>query len=434
MAQRRKRSAVDRALFHMRPGRVAARFISGGRHQTFGSIAKSPFKSKTVHTPKSGRRAYQQAMARERKVRAAEAAKQRKQAAVEQKAARAQQRAQQPRAPRQQRQQAPVMLSPLTGKPITYREALASSRRAEREADRILTGKPARAPRAPKPTAPKTPLQVAIEEVQKKQGAKKPAAKPKPAKKKAAKPRRRVQPLAPVFAGSPAPKVQRPGRTVSGVVMAATCSCQGTGRVIVNSADGSPNGSVSCPTHGRSGKARGQKRWTMRAAIRDSGLPGLSGRLQRKHTARRGNSDQRQAKAADITRRETRLAGPTLPCEWCQGGISIPDRKMIERLRADYISNTLAAVPEGEKPPSKRKLEKSARLAWPHILCSHCKGLGRVETNATLLPDGQQPVAEWRATAGLKKGHRPTGREQATGKKGTKNARRVERNQKLPRF
>jgi len=434
MARRRRRSALDRALHHMKPNRVAARFFSGGRHQTFASIAKSPFKEKTVHTPKSGRRAYQQHVARERKARAAEVAKQRKQAAADQKAARAQQRAQQPRQARQR--QAPIAVNPRTGKPITWRQAEVGMRQAQREVDRIeaeLAGtvKPKRT-RAPKaPATPRTPLHAAIDEVKKKQPRKRPTTTPKPAKKPTRKAtRRKVHPLTPVLAGTPAPRLQRPRRTLAGVAMAVTCQCQGTGRIIAYK-DGAPHGSTSCPIHGRGGKARGSKKWTMRGAIRESGLPGLSGRLQRKRTARRGNSDQRQAKAADITRRETRLAGPTLPCEWCQGGITIPDRKLTEQQRADYISSVLAAVPEGEKPPSKRKLEKLARLAYPHMLCSHCKGLGRVETTATLLPDGRQPVAEWRVGAGLKKGHRLTGRERATGKKKTENARRVDQRRLL---
>lgn len=431
MATRRKRSAIDRAVYHMRPNHIAARFFSGGRHQTFKAIVKAPFKTKTVHTPKSGRRAYQQRMARERKERVAAVAKQRKQAVADQRAARTQVRQQPPRAPRRSRQQAPVVLSPFTGKPVTYREALASSRRAEREADRILTGKPARAPRRTKAPSPKTPLQAAIDEVKKNQPRRKGAAKSnavrKPTVRKNA--RRKVEPYAPILAGTAPQQVGRPGRSLTGLAMAITCACHGTGRIPAYGPDGKTlAGTTSCPEHGRAGKRRGQKRLTTRRAIRESGLPGLSKWLIKRRDRKRGNSDKRQSAASDRARRYPRLAGPTKNCEWCQGGIV--DRKLTEHLRAEFIVAALTEDPEA----SEKRLEKEARRAYPHMLCSTCGGLGVVKTAVQLRQDGSRPVAEWRVGANLKRGRRLTGREKATGKRMTENARRVERRRKLPRL
>ena len=43
-----KRSPLKRAARAMRPDRVLARFMSGGRHQTFGAIVRSP--TRVTHT------------------------------------------------------------------------------------------------------------------------------------------------------------------------------------------------------------------------------------------------------------------------------------------------------------------------------------------------------------------------------------------------
>ena len=431
MAKRRKRSAVDRALFHMRPGRVVARFISSGRHQTFGAIAKSPFKPKTVHTAKSGRRAYQQRVARERKAQAKAAVAERKQAAANQRAARAELRAQQPR-PARTRQQ-PAAVNPRTGRALTWRDAEKGMCDAQREARRIedeLAGRIKPLPKPRKPRAPKpepAPLQRAVADVQKQQprkttrptSKKKPAAKPKP---------RAAKKLAP-----PPDPTKAPGKTINGIVMAAACACQGTGRIAVIR-DGLVAGSTSCPVHGRAGKARGQRKRTTKGAMRDSGLPGLAAWLRKRRTRKRGNSDRRQFEAWKRANSQGRLTGPTLPCEWCEAGHGISERRETMRLREELKAKLAdEALAAGKNAPSKRKLIKLARRAYPHELCSHCKGLGVVSTSVTLTPDGRQPVGEWRATAGLREGHRPTGREQATGKRMSKNARRVERKRILPR-
>ncbi len=86
------------------------------------------------------------------------------------------------------------------------------------------------------------------------------------------------------------------------------------------------------------------------------------------------------------------------------------------------------------KMPSGEKLQGMARRRYPYDFCSSCKGLGRIwsTVNAPRASEAQFPVAEWRASAKLKKGHRLTARERATGKRGTGNARRVERGRGLP--
>lgn len=461
MARRRgKRSLTGRMLHHMKPNRVAARFISGGRHQTFTSIVKSPTKAKTVHTPKTGQHAYQQRMARERKAAAAQAAKARKQAAADQKAARAQQRKQQPRAPRTR--QAPVAVNARTGKPITYAQAQAAVRAAEREARRIeaeLAGKkPARKRAAKAAPAQKTPLQRAIEDVQK--GRQRPAAK-KAATKRTTSPRkssgRRVTPIAPVPAGTAPVPLQHPGRNLTGVAMAMSCECHGTGRIAVYD-KGALAGTRSCPVHGRGGKGRGAKKRSMRGAIRESGLPGLAARLERKRTSRRGNADERQRKAHEQAAKQVRYAGPTRKCGQCENSSGIADKRIIDRLRDQHIREERAhhaqlirlaqahnaevdAAGEGKrmkvpKMPSEEKFRKWAREKYPYDFCSSCKGLGRIHAsvNTPGTSADQFPVAQWRADAGLRKGRRLTARERATGKRLTGHAARVERRRKLPRL
>lgn len=477
MARRRTRrrkavpkSGVDRAVAtgrrsarHMKLNRVAARYISGGHHQTFKAIVKSPFKPKTVGTPARMRKQHQQWNREASKKRAvdrkAETAARQARVRAEQKAARTATRGRQRTAAA-----ADGPVNPRTGKPITWAQAQKAVRDANARADRLAAGRdgdaPIRRPRQKKPAPPATSLRRAVDEVKRHSPAPRKTAAPKKAPaRKPAKPRPRrakVQPLAPVLAGSPPPPLQRPGRNLTGLAMAATCACQGTGRIIVYGKDGNPNGSTSCPTHGRAGAKRGAKRLTTRRAIRDSGLPGLAKWLDRRRTKKRGNADGRQLKAKDQARRQVRHAGPTRACPrpTCEGGLV--DRWVTLRLRKQHEDDARddaarlvrAAVAHNArvaetgvgremrvpKMPDGRKLKKAARLEFPHSLCPTCGGLEVVETSARLMQDGQQPVAEWRADARLRKGRRLTARERATGKKPTENARQVERRRKLPRI
>jgi hypothetical protein len=437
MALRRSRppkSGVDRfaatlrrSARAMRPDKVAARFFSGGRYQSFGAIAKAPFKAKTVGTPKTMRKQHQQWTKQRSKQRAADrkaaAAAKRTQVRAAQKTAATAARGQ-----RAARAAAGRPINPRTGKPITWREAQAGIRQAERELKRIEDGlagkKPAtRRPRAKAAPRPQTPLSRAIADVQK---TKKPVApKKKPAAKKTARKStsRRVIPIPPILAGAAPLPLARPGRNLRGVVMAATCECQGTGRIPVYGPgpERPLSGTTSCPEHGRAGSGRGAKRLTTKRAIRDSGLLGLGAWLQGRRTKKRGNSDARQSKAWHRAHSEHRLAGPRLECEWCEGGIK--ERRLTKHLRAEHIAAAIEAAEEG-KVPSKRKLEAAARRAYPYELCSRCKGLGVVPTSVELLQDGTQPVAEWRAGAGLRKQHRLTPRERATGKRDPRVAKR----------
>jgi hypothetical protein len=460
---RRRRTAVDRALHHMKPNRVAARFISGGKHQTFAAIARSPFKQKTVHTAKSGRRAYQQRMARERKEQARRSAKERKQAAEFQKAQHAERR-RQPR--RSNPRQTPIAVDPRTGKPITWTQAQKAVREANARANRLAAGRDGDAParRVQPPKARPTPLQRAIAEAKKTSRASgRPAATPR---KQAAKKqpagnasRKTIQPLAPILAGTPAPTLQRPGRNLTGVAMAATCECKGTGRIPVYGPDGrSLAGTKTCPRHGRSGKSRGAVKWTMRGAIRESGLPGLAARLERKRKSPRGNADERQRKAHRQAAKQVRHAGPTRKCGQCENSSGVADKSIVDTLRAEHVRELRAdfeaqirmavahnaVVAESgvgkkvkvPKMPGEEKLRVAARTKYPYEFCSSCKGLGRVRSTVNV-PGAQEaefPVAEWRAGARLKKGHQSTGRERATGKRLTENAVRAERRRKLPRL
>jgi hypothetical protein len=487
---RRKRSTLDRMAFHMKPNRVLARYLSGGRHQTFKSIAKSPFKERTVHTAKSGRHAYQQQMARERKARAATAARQRKQAVADQRGARAQMRQQQPKPPRTSRQ--PIAVDPRTGKPITWAQAQKAARDANARADRLAAGHdgdaPARRPRRPKPE-PATPLARAIAEVQKnKKKPAKPAPKKQPRKKptsaKRATAKRRpakkgkgvAATVADLIPGQAILAATMPGRDTPGAgpkpvnprtrasrtarrgiygeVLKRTCECGGTGRIPIYNNQGDPAGSTSCPEHGRAGDARGAKRWTAKRAIRDSGLPGLGAWLEKRRTKKRGNSDARQHRAWELAQGELRMAGPTLECEWCEDGLV--NRQLTDRLRKQHIMKAradaaaliraaqahnaeVADTGEGRqvkvpKMPTEKQLQTDARRTFPYDHCSVCKGLGRVATGVRLLQDGSQPVAEWRAAAGLKDGHRSTARQRSTGRRPTENAARVERRRIVPRL
>jgi hypothetical protein len=478
MARRRTRrrkavpkSGVDRAVAtgrrsarSMRLNRVAARFFSGGHHQTFKAIVKSPFKPKTVGTPARMRKQHQQWNREASKKRAAD---RKAEIAARQVRVRAEQKAARTAARGRQRTAAAAAgpVNPRTGKPITWAQAQTGMRGAAREVERIegeQAGKTPRRqrPRAAKPVAPSTPLRRAVADVKKNNPApRKPAAPRKAPARKPAKPkpsRAKVQPLPPVLAGSPPPALQRPGRSLTGIAMAATCECQGTGRIVVYGPDGNPNGSTSCPTHGRAGAKRGAKRLTTKRAIRDSGLPGLAKWLDRRRTKKRGNADGRQLKAKDQARRQVRHAGPTRACPrpTCEGGLV--DRWVTLRLRKQHeddarddaarlvraaVAHNARVAETGDgremkvpKMPDERKLKKASRLEFPHSLCPTCGGLEVVETSARLMQDGQQPVAEWRADARLRKGRRLTARERATGKKPTENARQVERRRKLPRI
>lgn len=436
---RGKRSLVGRMLHHMKPNHIGARFISGGRHQTFTAIAKSPFKARTVHTPKTGRRAYDQRMATERKTRAAAAARARKQALADKKAARAQQRRRQRRAPRATRQ--PVAVNPRTGKAITWREAQAGIRAAERELKRIeaeLAGrKPVRKRAAKATPAPKTPLQRAVEDVRK--ARKSPSAETTPAKKaapKTTKPKSRkprVQPHAPVPAGTAPAPLQRPGRNLTGVAMAASCECHGTGRIPVYR-NLALAGTVSCPKHGR--RARGDRKHFTRTAARDAGLPGLKGFLAKKRGKQAKRLDRHQSRVSHRAMHDLRHMGPTGPCPQtahCTNGVWDRKARDVERevWTAEYVAARTAA---GERVPSRRRLRALASRALPYDHCHTCGGLGRVRTSTQVTADGGLPVWEWRAAADLKKGHRLTGREKATGKRPTENAAWVERRRKLPRL
>jgi len=475
-------TAVDRAVRSakrtarsMTPDRVVARFLSGGRHQTIGAIARAPFKEHTVATPKSGKRRYQQIVAKERKAQAKKAAETKRAQAAAQRAVRAQTRGQKPRAPRPQRQ--PIAVNPRTGKAITWGQAQAGVRAAQREVDRIereLAGAPAPRPRAPRPKpeqapASKSPLQAAIAEVKAKQ---KPPdrtpAKPKPRKKAAAKPRRplakknsgietvadlipgrailapttpqRATPGAPTapYAIPLSPRsraARKGGKGVYGAVLRRTCECGGTGRIpTYDPKTAALTGSASCPVHGR--RARGTRRHFTRTAARDAGLPGLAGYLEKKRRNGSKRLDKQQERVQHRAATDLRRMGPTVPCPQtahCDNGIW--DRKDKDREREAFIAAHVAAARAEDQPvPSNRRLRKLAAQALPYEHCDTCGGLGRVPTSTEVTQDGQIPVWEWRTGAGLRYGHQPTARERSTGRRQTEHAERVERRRKLPRL
>ena len=516
---RRWDSIAGRALHHMKPNRVAARYLSGGKHQTFTAIAKSPVKAKTVHTPKSGRRAYQQQMARERKAATAQATRARKQAARDQKAARVQQRREQPRPPRAQK--GPLAVNARTGRPVTWAEAQAAARDANWQAARIERGiggrtpptAPARAEPAWQPDPALTPLQAAIEQAKrspqvraraaaKKEAARKQAVEQRKRERAAAKrareraereakrererqrararrererqkraaakagarrPRRSPgsvvsnppRPAAPpAGAGrtpspatlrptAPAPRTSRPGmkakprtaqKGIYGTVMAARCPCGGTGRIPVYDPQGDPHGSTSCPVHGR--RARGARRHFTRTAARDAGLPGLTGFLAKKRGKKAKRLDRHQARVAHRAMYDLRHMGPTERCPetaHCTGGVW--DRKARDAERevwiAEYVAERRAT---GRRIPSRRRLRVLASRALPYDHCDTCGGLGRVRTSTEVTLDGSLPIWEWRASADLPRGHRPTARERSTGRRPTRNAVAAERRRKLPRL
>lgn len=361
---RRRSSHWRRVKRDMQPNRVTARFISGGRHQTWTAILTSPFKEHTVHTPKSGRRAYQQRMAKERKARQTAAVKQRVK----------QPRAKKTAAPRPGK--IVIATDPRTGKPITWAQAQKAVRDASARAERLAAGLPGDAPER----TPRTPA------------AKKAAAPRKNAsRKKAADP---PAPLAPVSA---------PGKNLTGLYLAATCPCQGTGR-IYTMREGRITGSVSCPRHGRT--ARGGRRVTSRRAMTNSGLPGVAGWLAERYRRPRGNMDRKQQRAVKQARRG-RYAGPTVVCEACDSGTV--NRKLTDRLREHYIAELIKMLEgEGKRVPSKRSLAAAASRAYPYDRCSVCKGIGSV-------PD--EHAGPWFGRTKLPEKHTPTPREIATGKR-----------------
>jgi hypothetical protein len=420
-------------------------------------------------------------VASERKARTKAAAAERKQRAADHRAARAQMRQQTPRTYRTA--PGPIAVNARTGRPITYAQARAGMNAAQREVDRILAELEGRAPAAPRPRKqaatkpPSTPLQAAIKEVRAKQdrgqragAAKKTgraqpaAAKPKtptrkPAKRRTGKPDRLARAiadlipdqaiLAPTTPGWATPRgsllakpinpntraSRQARRGVYGAVLKATCECGGTGRIPVYDQHGDPQGSTSCPLHGR--KGRGERKWFVRAAANDAGLPGLEGFLDKKRRNSSKNLDKHQARAHHRATHDPRHIGPTQPCPetaHCTDGIW--DKKATDTERETWISAYVAGcVGNGDEPPARRKLSKLAAATFPYQHCSACGGLGVVPASPQVTRDGRRlPVSDWFASAGLREGHRQTGRERSTGRRMTENAARTERRRILPRL
>lgn len=380
---------LRRAKRAMRPDRVAARFISGGKHQTFGAILGSPWRHKTVTTGKNRRSQYQAHQRRERN--AAQAARRKAQREAQQqrrKAAAARRAA--PRPPRKPRPKSPpIAVNPRTGKPITYAQAMRALREAQERAERLAAGlpgdapaKPARAPRSGKAAPRRTPTP------------RKPTAPgrgPSSTVKRA--PRRKVGP-------APDPATA-PGKNVRGLYLAVTCPCQGAGRIAVLTSDGRVTGSTSCPRHGR--KARGARKTFARRAMTNAGLPGVAAWLASREN---GNRDKQQQRAAAQAGRR-RYAGPTLECRACDGGIV--NRELTERLRAQHAGELIAKYEGlGRRVPSSRQLDAMARKAYPYDHCRECGGLGRLPS---------QYAGEWLRRTSLPQRHRLTAREAATGKR-----------------
>jgi hypothetical protein len=375
-----------RAKRAMRPNRIAARFISGGKHQTFKAIVTSPWKHKTVTNSTNRRKQYRAHQRRERqkalaeKRRAQRAAQQaRKKAAAAKKAT--------PRPSRVRKPNPPIAVNPHTGKPITWAQAQKALREAQERAERLAAGLPGDPP-AKRARAPKVPAKKIA-----------PArAQPKPTPRPACKP---AKPRTPRKKIGPAPDPSAvPGKNLRGVYLAVTCPCQGTGRIAVIT-NGMVSGSVSCPTHGRT--ARGQRKTLSRRAMTDAGLPGVAGWLA---SRKRGNLDAKQRRAVRQAGRK-RQAGPTLECRACDQGIV--NRPLTDKLRADYIARILAECEgAGERAPSRRKLAALARKAYPYDHCRQCRGLGRVPS---------QHAGDWHRRTDLPEHHRLTAREAATGKR-----------------
>lgn len=387
MARRRRRAGpitrrYRRAKRDMRLNRIGARFISGGKHQTFTSIVTSPWKVTTVTNSSNRRDQYRAHRERERKAAQAERrrrqredAKARKQAAAAKKSA--------PRAPRKPRTpDPPIAVNPRTGKPITLREAMRSLKEAQDRAERLAAGLPGDPP-AKKASAPR------------KKSATAPAARKAPARRRPAA--KKGAPPAP-----PLPPLTAPGKNLRGLYLAATCPCQGTGRIYIER-NGAVTGSRSCPEHGRT--ARGSRKIFSRRAMTDAGLPGLAGWLDAKYRRPSGNMDHKQQRAVRQSGR-ARYAGPTAPCGHCDEGIV--NRALTEQLRQRYIGDLLEQAKASEsKAPTQRKLKAAASRAYPYDRCRECKGLG-------VVPDPH--AGEWLERAGLRAQHWPTARELATGK------------------
>jgi hypothetical protein len=368
----------------MRPDRIAARFISGGRHQSFKSIATSPFKLHTVTSGKNRRQQYQALKRREQRAATAQKRKAQREAAA-QKRAYARRAAElkklAPKPPRKPRVKSPpIAVNPRTGKPITLAQAMKSLKDAQDRADRLAAGLPGDPP-AKKTDTPRA------------------AAAKKPAAKKAA-PRKRAAKKTPP---PPPPPPAVPGKNLRGLYLAATCACQGTGRIYTEK-NGMIAGSVSCPEHGRA--ARGGRKITSRRAVKNAGLPGLASWLETKASAGRGNLDKKQQRAADRADRKIRYAGPTEVCGACDDGIV--NRELTDQLRARYIARIVAdRDAAGRKPLGARKLEAMARKAYPYDHCRACRGLA-------VIPDPH--AGAWLDRAQLHAQHQPTARELATGR------------------
>jgi hypothetical protein len=358
-------------------------------------------------------------------------------------------------------------------------------RRIEAELDgRARPRRAASKPAAPAPPKPLTPLQAAIKEVQQqkqKQKGRKPGAKKThgmakskasttrraPAKRASArrppaKPTRerairavgklirdqailtaitpeRATPGAPTapFAKplNPRTRAARQARKgVYGAVLQRTCECAGTGRIFTyDERTGLLKGSRSCPQHGR--QARGRRRLFARNAAVDAGLPGLVGFLSGKRDRASSRLDKHQERTARRARLDPRRMGPTEQCPeaYCSNGVW--DRPKTDAERAAFTAELVAACDAADRrPPSRRKLRAIAARALPYDHCATCGGVGLVAASNQVRSDGSTPVAEWRAAADLRNGHRPTDRERTTGRRMTENAVRAERARRLPRL
>lgn len=399
MGRRRRRGGYltreyRRAKRAMKPNRIAARFISGGKHQTFTRILTSPLRAKTVASGTGRRKQYQAAQRRLARAEAAQIKRNRVAAAKKHRDdaayARSVQDAIRRRAPKTPRPaRTPIAVDPRTGKPITWAQAMKSLREAQERAERLARGEsgdpPAKTPRtgAAKKTTPRrrttSPRRPAT------------ATAKKPVARKPRKPGKKPAP--------PPDPTAAPGKSLHGLVMAATCPCQGTGRIAVYQGQ-IVVGSVSCDKHGRT--ARGGRKFTSRRAVTDSGLPGLASWLAAKTRRGRGNLDKKQARAHDRATSRPRHAGPTVECGGCDAGIV--NKQLTEDLRARMVADLGA----GEDPPSLRKRRAAARKAYPYDLHRDCGGLGRV-------PD--MHAGSWLERTPLRDRHRLTAREAATGKR-----------------
>lgn len=372
------------------PNRVAARFISGGKHQTFKSIAKAPLRTRTITNKNNRRQQYQAAKRRDARTAAAEKRTAAREAAAQRKAyARraAELKRLAPHAPRKARpKKPPIAVDPRTGKAITWAQAVKALREAGERAERLAAGLPGDAPAKPgRPRSAKSP----------------PA---RPATRRAApRAQRPLRPQSTPRKKQPIPAPAAPGKTLTGVYYAATCACQGTGRIVQYRSDGTPDGSISCPRHGR--KARGQRKFTARRAIADAGLPGLASWLDGKTRRGRGNLDKKQQRAAGRAERKARVAGPTAPCGACAEGIV--NRELTDDLRMAHVSDLIAKYEGmGRRVPSSRQLDAMARRAYPYDHCRECGGLGQIP---------KASAGDWYERAPLKDRHRLTPRERAAG-------------------